>query len=121
MISDWRPLVKEIAPPLVKTRPDGSPGYMPTKNRLTSEYLASALPLGLQVRRCEEPRTPFPLVDDSGESSHGAPDPDHVPGAPPNISAMHRWSPAATNAAYRGKPLAIVWHFQLGGDPVHSG
>ena len=100
VISDWRPLVKEIAPPLVKTRPDGSPGYMPTKNRLTSEYPAAALPLGLLVRRCEEPRTPFPLVDDSGESSHGAPDPDHVPGAPPNISAMHRWSPAATNAAY---------------------
>ena len=94
MISDWRPLVKEIAPPLVKTRPDGSPGYMPTKNRLTSEYLAAALPLGLLVRRCEEPRTPFPLVDDSGESSHGAPDPDQVPGAPPNIWAMHRWSPA---------------------------
>ncbi|TML40030.1 MAG: class I SAM-dependent methyltransferase [Actinobacteria bacterium] len=66
VISDWRPLVKEIALPLVKAGPDGSPGYMPTKNRLTSEYLAAALPLGLQVRRCEEPRTPFPLADDSG-------------------------------------------------------
>jgi hypothetical protein len=27
---------------------------------------------------------------------------------------LHRWSPDATNAAYRGKPLAIIWHFQLG-------
>ena len=113
VISDWRSLVKEIAIPVVKARPDGSLGYMPTKSRLTSEYLAAALPLGLQVRRCEEPRTPFPLVDESGESIHGGPDPEHVPGEPPNIWALHRWSPAATNAAYRGKPLAIVWHFQL--------
>src|SRR5437763_2174216 len=84
VISDWRPLVKAIALPLVNAGPDGSPGYMPTKNSLTSEYLAAALPLGLQVRRCEEPRTPFPLADDSGESIHGARDPEHVPGAPPN-------------------------------------
>jgi len=61
---------------------------MPTKSRLTSEYLAAALPLGLQVRRCDEPRRPFPLVDDSGESIHGDPDPEHVPGEPPNI-----WAP----------------------------
>ncbi len=72
VISDWRSLVKEIAIPVVKARPDGSPGYMPTKARLTSDYLAAALPLGLQVRRCEEPRVPFPLVDGSGESIQGA-------------------------------------------------
>ena len=33
---------------------------------------------------------------------------------PPNIWALHHWCPAATNAAYRGMPLAIIWHFQLG-------
>ncbi len=115
VISDWRSLDKEIALPVVKARPDGSLGYMPTKSRLTSEYLAVALPLGLQVRRCEEPRRPFPLVDDRGESIHGAPDPEHVPGEPPNIWALHHWCPAATNAAYRSTPLAIIWQFQLGG------
>jgi ubiquinone/menaquinone biosynthesis C-methylase UbiE len=114
VISDWRALVKNIALPVVKTGPDGSPGYMPTQARLTSDYLAAAIPLGLQVRRCEEPRVPFPLVDESGESLYGGPEPDHDPGAPPNIWALHRWCPAAANAAYRGKPSSIVWHFQLG-------
>jgi SAM-dependent methyltransferase len=114
VISDWRSLAKEIAIPVVKARPDGSLGYMPTKSRLTSEYLAAALPLGLQVRGCQELLTPAPLVDESGESFHGGPDPEHVPGEPPNIWALHRWSPDATNAAYLGKPLAIVWQFQLG-------
>src|SRR2546430_749170 len=114
VISDWRTLVKEIALPVVKDGPDGSPGYMPTKARLTSEYLAAALPLGLQVRGCEEPRVPSPLVDREGESIHGAPDPQHVPGAPPRIWALHRWCPAAPNAAYRGKLSSIIWHFQLG-------
>ncbi len=113
VISDWRALVKDIALPVVKAGPDGSPGYMPTKTRLTSDYLAAALPLGLQVRRCEEPRVPFPLVDGDGESIHGGLDPEHVPGAPPNIWALHRWCPAATNAAYRGKPSSVIWHFQL--------
>jgi ubiquinone/menaquinone biosynthesis C-methylase UbiE len=114
VISDWRTLVKEIALPVVKDGPDGSPGYIPTKARLTSEYLAAALPLGLQVRRCEEPRVPSALVDREGESIHGAPDPQPVPGAPPSIWALHRWCPAATNAAYRGKLSSIIWHFQLG-------
>jgi SAM-dependent methyltransferase len=113
VISDWRTLIRETGLPVVKARPDGSPGYMPTRTRRTSEYLAAALPLGLHVRRCEEPLRPFPLVDGDG-SSDGAPVPDHVPGAPPNIWALHRWCPAATNATYRGVPAAIIWHFQLG-------
>jgi SAM-dependent methyltransferase len=114
VISDWRSLAKDIAIPVVKAAPDGSLGYMPTKSRLTSEYLTAALPLGLEVRGCEEPLTPAPLVDQTGESLHGGPDPQHVSGEPPNIWALHRWAPDATNAAYRGKPLAIIWHFELG-------
>ena len=113
VISDWRILIGSTGIPVVKARPDGSPGYMPTWSRRTSEYLAAALPLGLHVRRCEEPLRPSPLVDEHGVSA-GAEVPDHVPGEPPNIWALHRWCPAATNAAYRGLPVAIVWHFQLG-------
>lgn len=112
VISDQRGLVPGIGLPVVNARPDGSPGYMPIRTRLTSDYIAAALPLGLQVRRCEEPLRPFPLVDDTG-ASDGGPVPDHVPGAPPNIWALHRWCTAATNAAYRGLPAAIIWHFQL--------
>jgi ubiquinone/menaquinone biosynthesis C-methylase UbiE len=115
VISDSRGLIKDIGLPVVKAGRDGNPGYMPIWSRLTSDYLAAALALGLQVRRCEEPRTPFPLVDGSGVDIHSGHVQEHVPGAPPNIWALHRWCPAATNAAYRGKPLAIIWHFQLDG------
>jgi ubiquinone/menaquinone biosynthesis C-methylase UbiE len=110
VISDQRGLIRGIGLPVVKARSDGSPGYMPIRSRLTSDYLAAALPLGLQVRRCEEPRRPFPLVDDGDEGF-----PEHIPGAPPNIWALHRWCTAATNAAYRDTPAAIIWHFQLSG------
>ena len=48
-----------------------------------------------------------PLVDD-GEAA-----PEHIPDAPPNIWALHPLAPAATNAAYRGNPAVIIWHFQL--------
>jgi hypothetical protein len=26
--------------------------------------------------------------------------------------SLHSWCPAATNAAYRDNPAAIIWHFQ---------
>ncbi len=114
LISDSRGLIGDIALPVVKARSDGSPGYMPTWTHLTSDYLAAALPLGLQVRRCEEPRRPSPMVDPDG-TPLGArgPAPDHIPDTPPNIWALHHWSAAATNAAYRGNPAVIIWHFQL--------
>jgi SAM-dependent methyltransferase len=113
VISDQRGLIRGLGLPVVKAGRDGSPGYMPIRSRLTSEYLAATLPLGLEVRRCEEPSRPSPLVDER-DVSEGAPVPDHVPRAPPNIWALHRWCPAATNAAYRDIPAVIIWHFQLG-------
>jgi ubiquinone/menaquinone biosynthesis C-methylase UbiE len=113
VISDQRGPIPGIGLPVVKEAADGSLGYMAIRSRLASEYLAAALPLGLHVRRCEEPRRPFPLVDERGVSE-GAPVPDHVPGDPPNIWALHGWCPAATNAAYRDSPAAIIWHFRLG-------
>jgi ubiquinone/menaquinone biosynthesis C-methylase UbiE len=115
VISDQRGLIPGIGLPVVKDGPDGSVGYMPIRTRLASDYLAAALPLGLQVRRCEEPRRPFPLVDDGDlRSATGEGFSDHDPGAPPNIWALHRWCATATNAAYRDNPAVIVWHFQLG-------
>ena len=112
VISDQRGMFAGVGLPVVKEARDGSLGYMPIRARLTSEYLAAALPLGLQVRRCEEPRRPSPLVDEQGESE-GAPVPDFEPGEVANIWALHRFVPAATNAAYRDTPIVIVWHFQL--------
>lgn len=107
VISDSRGVIGDVGLPLVRTVPDGTVGYMPTWTRHASDYLAAALPLGLQVRRCEEPRRPSPLVADD------APSPEHVPGSPPNIWALHAYAPVAANAAWRGNPAAIVWHFQL--------
>jgi ubiquinone/menaquinone biosynthesis C-methylase UbiE len=116
VISDSRGLIGDIGLPLVRIAPDGEFVYMPNFARLASDYLAAALPLGLQVRRCEEPRRPSPLIDDDGVDVYdGVPAPEHIPGKPPNIWSLHRFCPAATNAAWEGKPAAIIWHFQLSG------
>ncbi|HEY1318908.1 MAG TPA: class I SAM-dependent methyltransferase [Streptosporangiaceae bacterium] len=107
VISDSRGLLGYFGSPVVKALPGGEFGYLPHRNRLTSDYLAAALPLGLQVRRCEEPRRPHLLIDP-------ATTPDTLPaGEPPDIWSLHSWCPAATNAAYRDNPAAIIWHFQL--------
>jgi ubiquinone/menaquinone biosynthesis C-methylase UbiE len=116
VISDSRGLIGDTGLPLVRIAPDGEFVYMPNYARLASDYLAAALPLGLQVRRCEEPRRPSPLIDDEGVDLYdGFPAPEHIPGKPPNIWSLHRFCPAATNAAWEGKPAAIIWHFQLSG------
>jgi SAM-dependent methyltransferase len=114
VISDSCGVTGDIGRPLVRITPEGEFRYMPVYARLASDYLAAALPLGLQLRRCEEPRRPSPIVLDDGTDPHeGELPPPHVPGEPPNIWSLHPWSPAAANAAYRGAPIAIIWHFQL--------
>jgi ubiquinone/menaquinone biosynthesis C-methylase UbiE len=114
VLSDSHGPIGDIGLPLVKPTPDGGFGYMPTFSRLAGDYLAAALPLSLQVRRCEELRRPSPLIGEDGTDLYdGTPLPEHVPGNPPNIWALHRFAAAATNAAYGEKPAAIIWHFQL--------
>jgi len=91
---------------------------MPVYARLASDYLAAALPLGLQVRRCEEPRVPSPLLGHDGVTLYdGVRLPDPVPGDPPYIWSLDALAVDATNAAWRGKPSAIIWHFQLPAGP----
>jgi SAM-dependent methyltransferase len=116
VISDSRGLIGDIGLPLVRVGPGGEFGYMPIWSRLASDYLAAALPLGLQVRRCAEPRRPSPLMDDGTDLYDGVRPPDHVPGKPPNIWSLHALATDATNAAWRGKPAAIILHFQLPAD-----
>jgi hypothetical protein len=91
---------------------------MPVYARLASDYLAAALPLGLQVSPVRGAEAAVPLVDDDGTPLYDddAPPPEHVPGSPPNIWSLHRWCTDATNAAYRENPTAIIWHFQLSAD-----
>lgn len=113
VLTDSRGLIGDICLPLARTRPDGTFGYIPVLSRIASDYLAVALPFGFEVRRCEELRRRTPLVDDEGRDLADPETPEHRPGRPPNIWALHRFAPEATNAAYRGLPSAIVWHFQL--------
>jgi len=93
--------------PVVQALPDGDFGYLPHHNRPASEYLAAALPLGFQVRRCEEPRPPYPAIDPHAKPSGTLP--DH----PSDIWSLWPRCPAAVNAAYRDTPALIIWHFQL--------
>lgn len=114
VVSDSRGLIADLNPPAVSIRPDGTFGYMQTWHRLTSDYLAAAVPLGLQVRRCVEPRRPTPLLAADGTYLYdGEPPPPHVAGDRPDIWALHQFCIAATNAAFHGNPVAIIWHFQL--------
>jgi len=109
VISDSRGLFGYLGAPVPVRTSNGEPGVLPHWNRLTSDYLAAALPLGLHVRRCVEPRRPTPLIDPGAAAAIE----DLAAGDPPSIWVLHTFCPAATNAAYRDNPAAIVWHFQL--------
>jgi ubiquinone/menaquinone biosynthesis C-methylase UbiE len=110
VLSDSRGLIGDIGLPLARTRPDGTAGYIPVRSRLASDYLAAALPLGFEVRRCEELRQKWPVYPDLSSPE----EPEHRPENPVDIWALHRLAPEAANAAYKGLPHAIIWHFQLG-------
>lgn len=115
VISDGRgPLPVATAYPLIVTGPDGNPGYIPNWVHQTSDYLAAALPLGFQVRRCEEVRAPTPYVDAQGAPGNAVgPAPTPIPNTPPNIWSLHPLAVEATNATNLNKPAVIVWHFEL--------
>jgi ubiquinone/menaquinone biosynthesis C-methylase UbiE len=96
--------------------PDGRPGRLPAFRHLAGDYLRAALPLGLQVRRCEEPRMPAWEIP-----SPRAADEARSPGVVTAIGPWEGWPwslqaivPEASCAAAAGTPILIIWHFQLG-------
>lgn len=93
---------------LVQRLADGSYGCLPHYPRATSEYLTLALPLGFQVRHCEELRHP-PFDPAQAPSPATRELPDH----PSDFWALRPWYPAAARAASAGNPVLIFWHFQL--------
>jgi ubiquinone/menaquinone biosynthesis C-methylase UbiE len=97
--------------PIVRALAEGGYGYLPHFDRHTSEYLTAALPLGLQVRHCEEQRSP--LWDPAAVRPVEQVLPDH----PSDIWTLSTWCPAASRAARSGAPLLIFWHFQLSQPP----
>ena len=86
---------------------DGRPGMLPTYRHLASDYLGAALPLGLRLRRCDEPA--------AGSTND-------EPAAGPDVVACGPWDdwpwslldnvPAAWEAAQVGVPNTVIWHFQ---------
>ncbi len=92
--------------PRVRTG-DGRPGLLPAYRHRASDYLAAALPLGLQVRRCEEPRQPG--GDDRAQMADDVA-PDSWDSWPWSLLGV---VPGAAAAVWKGIPAVIVWHFQL--------
>jgi SAM-dependent methyltransferase len=87
--------------------PDDQPGLVASYRHSPGDYLRAALPAGLQVRRCEEPRRP-----------------DRAPPAPAaptdvTVTGWQQWPwslldliPEAASAAW-AVPATIIWHFEL--------
>jgi SAM-dependent methyltransferase len=104
VISDMHPeTLLRGSVPAVRDQ-DGRPGRVVSHRRLVGDYLRAALPVGLQPRRCEEPRFTIKPATTATESL--------------GPWELWPWSlmeliPEATRAANTGVPAMIVWHFQL--------
>jgi SAM-dependent methyltransferase len=97
-----------IRAPLARAGSDGGQAFLPQRRFLASDYLSAAIPLGLQVRRCEEPRTRLPAIEPDSRPPAGEAPSDALPG----VATLDRWCPAAVAAAHRDVPVLVVWHFQ---------
>ena len=64
---------------------------LPANRWRPSDYIAAAVPVGLEVRDCREPRWP-PSPAAGGEF-------------------LRAWAPDAVDAAYENTPAAMIWHF----------
>ena len=88
--------------------PKGEPGRVDAHRHTPGDYLRAAIPVGLQVRRCEEP----------ARSSSDLPSQTPTPPAEVTIGPWNDWPwtllplvPAATQAAW-STPALIVWDFE---------
>jgi SAM-dependent methyltransferase len=120
VVSDARSLVEGIGRPIVALDEEGRAVLMRSWDHRTSAYLAAALPLGFAVRACLEPARPDPSTPDPSNPDDDTPavtDPveagRHDPDGPPDIWALRSYVPEAVDAACAGRPVAVVWHFQL--------
>ena len=85
----------------------GEPRLLPAFRHRASDYLKAALPLGLQLRRCDEPR-----MSGGADSAMIAENITTGPWDDWPWSLLGIVS-AASGAAWNGTPAAIIWHFQL--------
>ena len=89
---------------------DGEPQLIPSYRHRASDYLAAALPRGLQVRRCEEPAK---VVNAEREPMAADVTPGEWDDWPWSLLPL---LPAAVGAAWSGTPPVVLWHFQLSAD-----
>jgi SAM-dependent methyltransferase len=85
--------------------PAGEPGIVATYRHQLGDYLRPALSLGLQVKRCEEPRAvrrDGPLPEPAAEIGDWRDWP----------WSLMEYVPSAARAA-GGRPSLVIWHFQL--------
>lgn len=102
--------------------PGGEPGQVPTYRHTTGDVLRAALSAGLQVRRCEEPRSPVraPRTDGDDDRFRGGERPSRSSiGIEAELGSWGEWPwslmellPEATAAAIDA-PIVVIWHFQL--------
>ena len=85
----------------------GQPQLIPSYRHRASDYLDAALPLGLQVRRCEEPRRPAERVNEAMVEDITTGAWDDWPWSLLGIA------PAAADSVWNGMPAVILWHFEL--------
>jgi SAM-dependent methyltransferase len=85
--------------------PAGEPCIAATYRHQLGDYLRPALSLGLQVRRCEEPRA-VPSAGPLPEPAAGIGDWPDWPWS------LMDYLPSAARAA-GGRPNLVIWHFQL--------
>jgi SAM-dependent methyltransferase len=88
--------------------PAGEHWIAATYRHQLGDYLRPALNLGLQVRRCEEPRA-VPLANRPPESATEIGDWQDWPWS------LMDYLPSAVQAA-GGRPSLVIWHFQLPAD-----
>ncbi|ANZ39671.1 methyltransferase [Lentzea guizhouensis] len=108
VIADMHPeRVAQGAVPTVRGA-DGRPGRLSAHHHRIGDYLRAALPVGLHVRRCEEPLLPTATRQEPAET----------------LGPWELWPwclaamvPEATRAANAGAPAQVIWHFQLGHQP----
>ena len=90
--------------------PAGEPCIVATYRHQLGDYLRAALGVGLQVRRCEEPRATRP----DGPPPEPAAE---IGGWPDWPWSLMDYLPSAARAA-GGRPSLVIWHFQRPARPL---
>jgi SAM-dependent methyltransferase len=112
--------------------PDGTRGRLQSYRHPTGDYLRAALPVGLQVRRCEEPlnRTAEDSENSSARNASKSRNSSRSQNSSESQNSSRRrepgpWElwpwcladlvPEAAEAANEAVPVEVIWHFQLAG------